>query len=142
PGPSPSARRGRVRDRGARPPRRRAGPLHARLPAAQFSRSRRRARARDPARLTPLAMDALRVLADDLTGACDVGAELLPGSAGVVVQPAGGTPAADVAPGTICVRNTQSRTLDPAAAARVVREALGDVPVTWSGLVLKKIDTG
>ena len=87
-------------------------------------------------------MDALRVLADDLTGACDVGAELLPGPAGVVVQPAGGTPAADVAPGTICVRNTQSRTLDPAAAARVVREALGDVPVTWSGLVLKKIDTG
>jgi len=33
-------------------------------------------------------MDALRVLADDLTGACDVGAELLPGPAGVVVQPA------------------------------------------------------
>ncbi|HLY37163.1 MAG TPA: four-carbon acid sugar kinase family protein [Candidatus Binatia bacterium] len=87
-------------------------------------------------------MDALRVLADDLTGACDVGAELLPGPAGVVVQPAGGPPSADVAPATICVRNTQSRTLPPAEAAERVRAALGDVPVTWSGLLLKKIDTG
>jgi len=87
-------------------------------------------------------MDALRVLADDLTGACDVGAELLPGPAGVVVQPAGGPRSSDVAPATICVRNTQSRTLPPAEAAVRVRAALGDVPVTWSGLVLKKIDTG
>jgi uncharacterized protein YgbK (DUF1537 family) len=87
-------------------------------------------------------MDALRVLADDLTGACDVGAELLPGPAGVVVQPAGGPRSSDVAPATICVRNTQSRTLPPAEAAERVRAALGDVPVTWSGLVLKKIDTG
>ena len=86
-------------------------------------------------------MDALRVLADDLTGACDVGAELLPGPGGVVVQPAFET--RGPAPrGTICVRNTQSRTLGPADAARRVEAALADVGPGWVGLVLKKIDTG
>ena len=86
-------------------------------------------------------MDALRVLADDLTGACDVGAELLPGPGGVVVQPALET--RGPAPrGTICVRNTQSRTLGPADAARRVAAALADVGPGWAGLVLKKIDTG
>src|SRR2546427_7387900 len=86
-------------------------------------------------------MDALRVLADALTGACDVGAELLPGPGGVVVQPALET--RDPAPrGTICVRNTQSRTLGPADAARRVAAALADVGPGWAGLVLKKIDTG
>ena len=86
-------------------------------------------------------MDALRVLADDLTGACDVGAELLPGPGGVVVQPALET--RGPAPrGTICVRNTQSRTLGPAEAARRVAAALADVGPGWAGLVLKKIDTG
>ncbi len=86
-------------------------------------------------------MDALRVLADDLTGACDVGAEFLPGPGGVVVQPAleTGGPAPR---GTMCVRNTQSRTLGPADAARRVAAALADVGPGWAGLVLKKIDTG
>jgi len=86
-------------------------------------------------------MDALRVLADDLTGACDVGAELLPGPGGVVVQPAleSRTPGPR---GAIYVRNTQSRTLAPADAAPRVAAALTDVGPGWAGLVLKKIDTG
>jgi uncharacterized protein YgbK (DUF1537 family) len=87
-------------------------------------------------------MDALRVLADDLTGACDVGAELLPGPGGVVVQSALETRGPAAPRGAICVRNTQSRTLQPAEAARRVAAALGDVRPGWAGLVLKKIDTG
>jgi D-threonate/D-erythronate kinase len=87
-------------------------------------------------------MDALRVLADDLTGACDVGAELLPGPAGVVVQPASEGRRPDLRPATICVRNTQSRTLPPGDAARRVTAALADLGPGWAGLVLKKIDTG
>ena len=87
-------------------------------------------------------MDALRVLADDLTGACDVGAELLPGPAGVVVHPSSDGPRPELRPATIRVRNTQSRTLAPADAARRVGAALTDVGSGWAGLVLKKIDTG
>src|SRR5439155_1016059 len=86
-------------------------------------------------------MDALRVLADDLTGACDVGAEFLPAPGGVVVQPALET--REPAPkGAMCVRNTQSRTLAPADAARRVAAVLTDVGPGWAGLVLKKIDPG
>src|SRR5207237_332991 len=44
--------------------------------------------------------------------------------------------------GAMCVRNTQSRTLAPADAARRVAAALADVGPAWAGLVLKKIDTG
>src|SRR5204863_141213 len=142
PGAPPAPRRRRVRDRGARPARGGARPLHARLPAAQVPGARRGTRPRRAPRLTAHRdMDALRVLADDLTGACDVGAELLPGPGGVVVQPAFET--RGPAPrGTICVRNTQSRTLGPADAARRVAAALADVGPGWAGLVLKKIDTG
>ncbi|HUE29870.1 MAG TPA: four-carbon acid sugar kinase family protein, partial [Verrucomicrobiae bacterium] len=86
-------------------------------------------------------MDALRVVADDLTGACDVGAELLPGPGGVVVQPSLET-RGPVPPGAMCVRNTQSRTLAPTEASRRVAAALADVGPAWAGLVLKKIDTG
>ena len=87
-------------------------------------------------------MDALRVLADDLTGACDVGAELLCWSGGVVVQPGPEARTPQLRAGTLRVRNTQSRTLEPAAAARRVSDALDDVGPGWAGLVLKKIDTG
>src|SRR5207237_1276342 len=82
---------------------------------------------------------ALRIIADDLTGACDVGAEMLPWPAGVIVQPAAGGagPA-----GALGVRNTQSRTLPPPEAARRVGGALADLRAGWSGIVLKKIDTG
>src|SRR5207302_7617079 len=142
PGASTAARRRDLRDRGPRPARRRPRPLHARLPAAQVPGPRRRSRARRSPHLTPrTTMDALRVLADDLTGACDVGAELLPGPGGVVVQPALET--REPAPkGAMCVRNTQSRTLAPADAARRVAAVLTDVGPGWAGLVLKKIDTG
>jgi uncharacterized protein YgbK (DUF1537 family) len=87
-------------------------------------------------------MDALRVLADDLTGACDAGAELLPWPAGVAVQPAAAAPRPELRPGTLCVRNTQSRTLAPEAAAGQVALALADVGPGWAGVVLKKMDTG
>lgn len=85
-------------------------------------------------------MDAIRVLADDLTGACDVAAELLPWPGGVAVEPAVGvrTP---LPPGTLAVRNTQSRTLPGPEATARVRSALADVGAEWSGLVLKKVDT-
>jgi uncharacterized protein YgbK (DUF1537 family) len=87
-------------------------------------------------------MDALRVVADDLTGACDIGAELLCWSGGVVVRPAPDAPRHESRRGTVCVRNTQSRTLPPAAAADRVSAVLADVGPGWAGLVLKKIDTG
>jgi uncharacterized protein YgbK (DUF1537 family) len=79
----------------------------------------------------------LTALADDLTGACDVAAELA--AAGrrvrVVVAPDGAAPAGDDA---ITIVNTQSRALAPAAAAERVRAALAPRPAS---LVLKKIDT-
>lgn len=88
-------------------------------------------------------MNALRVIADDLTGACDVGAELLPWPNGIAVQTHPGPKApAGVPPNAVCVRNTQSRTLAPDDAARRVASVLGDLPGGWSGIVLKKIDTG
>ncbi len=64
---------------------------------------------------------------------------MLPWPAGVVVQPAAGTPCP---PGALAVRNTQSRTCAPAEAARRVTAALADVRRGWAGIVLKKIDTG
>jgi uncharacterized protein YgbK (DUF1537 family) len=42
----------------------------------------------------------------------------------------------------LAIRNTQSRTLRPAAAARRVREALASVGQDFDGVLLKKIDTG
>src|SRR3989442_1906015 len=84
-------------------------------------------------------MNALRIIADDLTGACDVGAEMLPWPAGVVVQPAAGGAAPA---GALGVRNAQSRTLPAPEAARRVGGALADLRAGWSGIVLKKIDTG
>jgi uncharacterized protein YgbK (DUF1537 family) len=87
-------------------------------------------------------MNALRVLADDLTGACDVGAELLPWPGGVVVQPGLEAASPALRPGTLAVRNTQSRTIGGVEAGRRVTAALADVAPPWAGLVLKKIDTG
>lgn len=90
-------------------------------------------------------MHPLRVIADDLTGACDVGAELLPWAAGIAVRAcgAGEDPGiAGVPADALCIRNTQSRTLTPAEAARRVTHALDDVEPGWDGIVLKKIDTG
>ena len=86
-------------------------------------------------------MDSLRVIADDLTGACDVGAELLPWPGGVAVRPdpSGAPPER----GSLVVVNTQSRTLAPSHAAARVRAVLdGTVPPAWAGILLKKLDTG
>jgi uncharacterized protein YgbK (DUF1537 family) len=86
---------------------------------------------------------AVRVIADDLTGACDVAAALLPIPTGIVVAGAArwaSTPAGPSAPWV--VRNTQSRALGADEAASHVHEALADLPDEWRGVVLKKIDTG
>ena len=85
-------------------------------------------------------MPAVCVIADDLTGACDVGAELLPWPGGVQVQPSIESPIA--LDGGLCIRNTQSRTLAPAAAAARVRAALAPVAGGSAEIVLKKVDTG
>jgi len=84
-------------------------------------------------------MEALHVIADDLTGACDVGAALLPWPTPVVVWPDGD--GADGGAAQLVIRNTQSRALPAAAAARRVRDVLGG---GWArdGIVLKEIDTG
>jgi uncharacterized protein YgbK (DUF1537 family) len=87
-------------------------------------------------------MHAIRVLADDVTGACDVGAELLPWSGGVTVESGPGTAHPDHRPEAMRVRNTQSRVLPREQAVRRVALALGDVRPGWAGLVLKKIDAG
>lgn len=81
-------------------------------------------------------MTELEVIADDLTGACDVGAELA--AAGFPVRVAvDGTPIDDVGD-AICVVNTQSRGVRAAEAyARVLRVTRRHSV----DLLLKKIDT-
>jgi uncharacterized protein YgbK (DUF1537 family) len=85
-------------------------------------------------------MPRVRVIADDLTGACDVGAALMPWPGGVSVLPFD-APSAASAAGAVAVRNTQSRTLAPAAAAARVTAALTGA-AGFDGVLLKKIDTG
>jgi len=81
---------------------------------------------------------AVRVVADDLTGACDIAAALLPWDGPVVVETYAGADApADAA---LWVRNTQSRTLPVEEARRAVREALVGLAAE-DGVVLKKIDS-
>jgi uncharacterized protein YgbK (DUF1537 family) len=87
-------------------------------------------------------VDALHVIADDLTGACDVAAALLPWPGGVAVLPDVAAAPAGELPAALAVRNTQSRTLPPADAARRVRAALATIAAGPPGLLLKKIDTG
>jgi uncharacterized protein YgbK (DUF1537 family) len=88
-------------------------------------------------------MDALRVIADDLTGACDVGVELLPWPGGVVVEPDAAAAAdAGIPAGALRIRNTQTRTSPAPAAAHRVAETLGTALRGWNGILLKKIDTG
>jgi uncharacterized protein YgbK (DUF1537 family) len=80
----------------------------------------------------------MRVVADDLTGACDIAAALLPWGGPVVVEAYAGADApADVA---LWVRNTQSRALPVGEARRAVREALAGAAAE-DVVVLKKIDT-
>jgi len=82
----------------------------------------------------------VRVIADDLTGACDVGAALLPWPRPVVVRSLDGPASPDDAD-VLVVVNTQSRTCAPDVAAARVRAALADVPASRHGTLLKKIDT-
>jgi uncharacterized protein YgbK (DUF1537 family) len=87
--------------------------------------------------------DPLHVIADDLTGACDVAAALLPWPAAITVHPdASGGRARTGDAATLTVRNTQSRTLPPAEATYRVRAALAPLGAAFRGIVLKKIDTG
>jgi len=88
-------------------------------------------------------VERLHVIADDLTGACDVAAALLPWPDGVVVYPDGVlSPAAGRSARSLAVCNTQSRTLPPQDAARRVRDALRSAEQGFAGVLLKKIDTG
>jgi D-threonate/D-erythronate kinase len=88
-------------------------------------------------------VEPLHVIADDLTGACDVAAALLPWPTGITVYSDGMVPRERLAAGQpLAVRNTQSRTLRPAAAARRVREVLASLGRSFDGVLLKKIDTG
>ena len=84
----------------------------------------------------------VRVIADDLTGACDVGAALLPWPQPIVIESMDRSGAALASAGeALSIRNTQSRTCARDTAVARVRTALGDVPAAHPGLVLKKIDT-
>lgn len=88
-------------------------------------------------------MSDVRVIADDLTGSCDVGAEFLPWPDGVVVQATTDPPpSCGIGPNALWIRNTQSRTFSPADAGQRVAGALADVPSGWDGILFKKIDTG
>lgn len=78
----------------------------------------------------------LAVVADDLTGACDVGGELA--AAGYVVRVQVDGAAAAGAPDALYVVNTQSRSRAAATAARRVRRAVAAAP---ADVLLKKIDT-
>jgi uncharacterized protein YgbK (DUF1537 family) len=81
-------------------------------------------------------MTSLEVIADDVTGACDVGAELA--EAGVVVRVAvDGRAAADV-DDAVCVVNTQSRAVRAAEAYERVLRLTRRRPID---VLLKKIDT-
>ncbi len=82
-----------------------------------------------------------RVIADDLTGACDVGAALHGLGVPIVVESLGAPRVTAAGNAALVVRNTQSRTLPPADAAVRVRRALEDAPHARDGIVVKKIDT-
>ena len=82
------------------------------------------------------------MIADDLTGACDVGAALLPYPVPIVVEALERMEPSPAASGAaLVVRNTQSRTRPPSEAAARVRLALGDLSRGAAGVLLKKIDT-
>jgi D-threonate/D-erythronate kinase len=82
----------------------------------------------------------VRVIADDLTGACDVGAALLFWPGRIVVRSLDAPASPDDADALVVV-NTQSRTCAPEVAAARVSAALDDVPRSRHGTLLKKIDT-
>lgn len=78
----------------------------------------------------------LRVIADDLTGACDVGAELA--MAGLTARVAVTGEATPTDAEDVLVVNTQSRALRPSSAYERVLRLLRNTP---GELLLKKIDT-
>ena len=82
-------------------------------------------------------MTAFTAIADDLTGACDVAAELAVAGlrVRVAVDPRGMTARDDDG---IVIVNTQSRALDARVAYARVRDTLG---MRRAPVVLKKIDT-
>lgn len=83
-------------------------------------------------------MTSFAAIADDLTGACDVAAELAAAGRRVRVVVAPGDTSASEDGDAITIVNTQSRSLRAAEAAACVRAALDGRQV---GVLLKKIDT-
>jgi uncharacterized protein YgbK (DUF1537 family) len=86
-------------------------------------------------------MRLVRVVADDLTGACDVGGELLPLGRPVCVRSVTGRTAPAAPQGALWVANTQSRACAPVEAVRRVRLGAGPTPLGAGEIALKKIDT-
>jgi len=79
------------------------------------------------------------LIADDLTGACDAGALLVGCGPVRVVWPGAGAPAGDA---RVLVIDTESRSLDAAAAAARVAAAVRDLGARAArGLLFKKIDS-
>ncbi len=81
-------------------------------------------------------MTELAVIADDLTGACDVASSFA--SAAMPVRVLVDPDDAGAATDTLAVRNTQSRGVAATVAAERVRRALATAPAP---IVMKKIDT-
>jgi len=81
-------------------------------------------------------MDAVRIIADDVTGACDVAAELA--VAGYRAEVVTDATSAEPQDGVVRVANTQSRMLSPREAYARVLQTVRE----WEGgVLLKKIDT-
>jgi uncharacterized protein YgbK (DUF1537 family) len=83
--------------------------------------------------------EVLQVIADDLTGACDIGAEFLALGGRVVVRDVGRRETDPAVAVSVC--NTASRGCDVAVAVARVREAVRDLAPGWRGILVKKIDT-
>jgi uncharacterized protein YgbK (DUF1537 family) len=83
--------------------------------------------------------ERIYILADDLTGACDSGAAFL--RTGRAVRVWLGTTAPFSAPEPVQAFNTDSRSLPPAKASRIVSRALAGLASAPAALLFKKIDS-
>jgi len=83
--------------------------------------------------------ERIYILADDLTGACDSGAAFL--RTGRVVRVWLGAAASFSAPEPVQAFNTDSRSLSPARASRVVSRTLAGLASNSQALLFKKIDS-
>jgi uncharacterized protein YgbK (DUF1537 family) len=83
--------------------------------------------------------EQIRLLADDLTGACDAAAAFLP--TGRAVRVWLGASASFLASEPVQAFNTDSRSLSPAKASRIVARAAAALTLNPQTLLFKKIDS-